>query len=95
MEKNIEIMFTELDTDQSNSISIDEIQTVFRYTYDKNIKKLLDEVCTHELFDKDLIENLSSIKLDDFKNLLMYKVVKLKIDQEDEINRIVNTDTAR
>ena len=95
MEKNIEIMFTELDTDQSNSISIDEIQTVFRYTYDKNIKKLLDEVCTHELFDKELIENLSSIKLDDFKNLLMYKVVKLKIDQEDEINRIVNTDTAR
>lgn len=87
IEKNIEIMFIELDTDHSGTITIDEIQQVFKFAYDKNIKKVLDEVVIHELFDRDLVDNLNSIKLEDFKNLLMYKVVKLKSDQEEEINR--------
>lgn len=95
IERNIEIMFSELDTDQSGTISIDEIQTVFRYTYDKNIKKVLDEIQNHELFDRDLIDNISSIKIEDFKSLLMYKVVKLKMDQQDEINRLLNIETNR
>eukprot|EP00340_Litonotus_pictus_P002596 CAMPEP_0170522686 /NCGR_PEP_ID=MMETSP0209-20121228/8106_1 /TAXON_ID=665100 ORGANISM="Litonotus pictus, Strain P1" /NCGR_SAMPLE_ID=MMETSP0209 /ASSEMBLY_ACC=CAM_ASM_000301 /LENGTH=520 /DNA_ID=CAMNT_0010810323 /DNA_START=66 /DNA_END=1628 /DNA_ORIENTATION=- len=77
MDIKIEIMFNELDTDRSGSISIDEIQSIFKLnTYDRNVKVLYEEVYTNKMFDSNKIINLVELSPLDFKNLLTYEFVK-------------------
>ena len=78
---NIQIMFYELDTDQSGSISIDEIQVMFKNEYKKNIKKLLESIQDSNEYLIKEVSNLSLLSKEDFRKVLMYEVVKLKPDQ--------------
>lgn len=77
MDHKLDIMFSELDSDHSGSISIDEIQTLFKLnTYEKNVKSLYEEVVTNRLFNQEKISDIGNLNPEDFKNLFTYEFVK-------------------
>lgn len=77
IELKLDIMFSELDTDHSGSISIDEIQSLFKLnTYEKSVKSIYEEVVTNRLFDAEKIPDIGNLTPIDFMNLFTYEFVR-------------------
>jgi hypothetical protein len=86
VKRRVNIMFFELDIDNSNSISIDEVQAVFHQVKNKDyVKETLKTIATENLFNPQIIENFDEMDAADIENLLFYECVKITPEQEEEI----------
>jgi Ca2+-binding EF-hand superfamily protein len=86
VKRRINIMFKELDTDKSNTISIEEIQEVFKNVAKGNyIKESMRIMLGENMYDGKFVTNFDEMELKHVENFLLYECVRLKEEQWNKI----------